>query len=281
MAVKLYKPTTAGRRFAGILRHDRPVVRRSRKSRNLLVARLSSGGRNNQGKITVRHRGGGVKRLIRVIDFKQNKFDISARVEAIEYDPGRTALLALIKYQDGDRRYILSPDGLKVGDVVTSSKQPLPINIGNRLPLWLIPAGLYIHNIELMPGRGGALVRSAGSWAQVMAVDGDLARIKMPSGEIRLLDKDCLASIGQMSNIDHFNIRLGLAGRRRLKGFKPTVRGKAMNPVDHPHGGGEGHNPIGMKHPKTPWGKPALGVPTRRHTKWTNRFIVSRRPKKD
>ncbi len=280
MGVKLYKPTTAGRRFASILTHDQKVSRRSRKSRNLVTTGTSSGGRNNQGKITVRHRGGGVKRMIRVVDFKQDNFDIKARVEAIEYDPGRTSLVALVKYDNGERRYILAPDGLKVGDIVVSSKKQAPITVGNRLPLELIPAGLYIHNIELIPGHGGSMVRSAGAWAQVMAVDGDMARLKMPSGEIRLLSKTCMASIGQMSNIDHFNVRLGLAGRRRRQGFKPSVRGKAMNPVDHPHGGGEGHNPIGLKHPKTPWGKPALGVPTRRPTKWTNRFIVSRRKSK-
>ncbi len=277
MAVKLYKPTSPGRRHAGVLKQEQKLTKRSKLTKHLLRFSPSSGGRNNQGIITVRHRGGGAKQLIRIIDFKQNKFDIPARVLALEYDPGRTANIALVQYSDGERRYILAPDGLKVGDQIVTSSKLIPLIIGNRLPLAYIPAGIFIHNIELIPGGGGILARSAGSWAQVMSVEGAYARVKVPSGEIRLITKECLASIGQLSNIDHFNIRLGLAGRRRRQGFRPTVRGKAMNPVDHPHGGGEGHNPIGLKHPKTPWGKPALGVPTRSKTKWTNRFIVSPR----
>ncbi|MFH1111539.1 MAG: 50S ribosomal protein L2 [Patescibacteria group bacterium] len=280
MAVRLYNPTSPGRRHAGVLKQEQKLVKRSKWVKNLLIAGPSSGGRNNQGKITVRHRGGGAKQLIRLVDFKQNKFDMKAWVMALEYDPGRTANIALIKYQDGERRYILAPDGMKVGDQVVSSQKLIPLTVGNRLPLAFIPAGIFVHNIELTPGSGGILVRSAGSWAQVRSVEGSYARVKVPSGEIRLIAKECLASVGQLSNIDHFNVRLGLAGRRRRQGFRPSVRGKAMNPVDHPHGGGEGHNPIGLKHPKTPWGKPALGVKTRSKTKWTNRFIVSRRPSK-
>ncbi len=277
MAVKLYQPTTPGRRHAGVLRDLVPVTRRSKLTKGLLAPKVATSGRNNQRKITVRHRGGGVKRLLRLVDFKQDKFDIPAKVLALEYDPNRTASLALVQYTDGERRYILAPSGLKPGEIIVSSKKEIPLRNGNRLPLAFIPPGLFIHNIELTPGSGGILARSAGTAAQIMSREGDWVRIKIPSGEIRLLAKDCLASLGQLSNIDHFNVRLGLAGRRRRQGFKPTVRGKAMNPVDHPHGGGEGHNPIGMKHPKTPWGKPALGVPTRQKTKWTNKFILVRR----
>ncbi|MFH1866487.1 MAG: 50S ribosomal protein L2 [Patescibacteria group bacterium] len=280
MSVKSYRPTTPGRRHAGVLKSDQPLTKRQVRIKRLLMSKAASGGRNNQGKVTVRRRGGGVKRLIRVVDFKQDKFDMSAKVVALEYDPGRTASLALVQYADGERRYVLAPDGLKVGEAIVTSRKAVPLKTGNRLPLASIPAGLFIHNVELIPGGGGRVVRSAGSWAQVMSVEGDWARVKIPSGEVRLLSKDCQASIGQLSNVDHFNVRLGLAGRRRRKGQRPQVRGKAMNPVDHPHGGGEGHNPIGLKHPKTPWGKPALGVRTRKKTKWTNRFIISRRPSK-
>lgn len=277
MPVKLYKPHTPGRRHAGVL--VRPKTKRSAKIKvkYLLKAKHFSGGRNNQGKITSRFRGGAVKRLVRLIDFKQDKFDVPARVLAVEYDPSRTAGIALIQYADGEKRYILAPHDMKIDGKVLSSHKQIPLNIGNRLPLKFIPAGLYIHNVELVPNGGGVLARSAGSWMLVMSQEGGWAQVKVPSGEIRLLSKDCLASIGQISNIDHSNVRLGLAGRRRHKGFKPHVRGKAMNPVDHPHGGGEGHNPIGLKHPKTPWGKPALGVKTRSRTKWTNKFIISRR----
>ncbi|HCU47822.1 TPA: 50S ribosomal protein L2 [Patescibacteria group bacterium] len=277
MPVKLYQPTTPGRRHAGIL--VRPKIKRQDriKVKSLLQANPFSGGRNNQGKITTRNRGGGVKRLLRLVDFKQDKFDVPARVLTIEYDPSRTAAVALVQYADGEKRYVLAPDDLKLGGQVLSSHKQIPLQLGNRLPLKYIPAGLYIHNVELVPGGGGILARSAGSWMQVLSQDGDWIRVKVPSSEVRLLSKDCLASIGQLSNIDHSNVRLGLAGRRRRKGFKPHVRGKAMNPVDHPHGGGEGHNPIGLKHPKTPWGKPALGVKTRSQTKWTNKFIVARR----
>ncbi len=277
MAVKLYKPITPGRRHAGVLRDVVPAKRRSKLAKGLLAPKISTGGRNNQGKITVRHRGGGAKRLLRLVDFKQNKFDVIAKVVAIEYDPNRTANLALVQYVDGDRRYILAPAGLKIRDTIISSQKEIPLRSGNRLPLEFIPPGLFIHNVELTPGSGGVLVRSAGAGAQILSKEGEWVRVKIPSGEIRLLAKNCLASLGQLSNIDHFNVRLGLAGRRRRQGFKPTVRGKAMNPVDHPHGGGEGHNPIGLKHPKTPWGKPALGVPTRQKTKWTNKFILVRR----
>lgn len=277
MGVKLYRPTTPGRRHAGVLQ---AVLTKKRPERSLVWGKGVSGGRNNQGKITVRHRGGTAKRLLRVVDFKRDKYDIPARVTALEYDPNRTANLALLYYRDGEKRYILAPDGLKVGDVLLSSKGQIEIKPGNRLSLKNIPAGLQVHAVELMPNKGAMMVRSAGSWATLMSVEAGLARLKLPSGEIRNVPEDCAATIGQLGNIDHINVRLGKAGRMRHLGFRPTVRGKAMNPVDHPHGGGEGHNPIGLKHPKTPWGKPALGVPTRKSSKSSNRFIISRRPKR-
>lgn len=277
MPVTLYKPTTPGRRHAGVLVRE---LTKKRPEKSLVRGLSKTGGRNNQGKITVRHRGGGAKQLLREVDFKRDKYDVVARVAAIEYDPGRTANLALLHYQDGEKRYIIAPEGLKVGDQVVSSCGPVEIKIGNRLPLKFIPPGIQVHDVELNPRQGGVIVRSAGSWATLMSLEDGLARLKLPSGEIRNVPENCLATIGQVSNVDHINVRLGKAGRMRHLGIKPTVRGKAMNPVDHPHGGGEGHNPIGMKHPKTPWGKPALGVPTRKKNKPSDRFIVSRRPKR-
>jgi len=276
MPFTLYQPTTPGRRHAGVLQRD---ITKKEPEKRLVRGAKSSGGRNNMGKITVRHRGGGAKRLLRSVDFKRNKYDIVATVVALEYDPSRTANLALLHYSDGDKRYMVAPEGLKVGEIMSSQKQ-IEIKVGNRLPLKFVPPGLQVHDIELSPGQGGVMVRSAGAWAILMSFEGGLARLKLPSGEIRSVAEDCLATIGQVSNVDHINVRLGKAGRRRHLGFKPTVRGKAMNPVDHPHGGGEGHNPIGLKHPKTPWGKPALGVPTRSANKASNRFIISRRPKR-
>jgi len=198
----------------------------------------------------------------------------------LEYDPSRTANLALLHYDDGDKRYIVAPEGLKVNEKILSSQQLIEIKVGNRLPLKFVPPGIQVHDVELAPGKGGMMARSAGSWAVLTSVEGGWARLKLPSGEIRNVADACLATVGQVSNIDHINVRLGKAGRRRHLGFRPAVRGKAMNPVDHPHGGGEGHNPIGLKHPKTPWGKPALGVPTRPANKFSNRFIISRRPKR-
>lgn len=277
MAFKLYRPTTPGRRHAGVLVRE---LTKKEPEKRLTRGGLSQAGRNNQGKITVRHRGGGVKRLIRTVDFKRAKYDVPAEVVSLEYDPGRTASLALLVYRDGEKQYVVAPDGMAVGQVILSSRQAIEAKLGNRLPLKFVPAGLQVHNIELTPGGGGVMVRSAGGWAMVMGIEQGLARLKLPSGEIRNVPEDCSATIGQVSNIDHGNVRLGTAGRRRRQGFRPSVRGKAMNPVDHPHGGGEGHNPIGMKHPKTPWGKPALGVPTRRATKQSWRLIVQRRPKR-
>lgn len=277
MGIKRYQPTTPGRRHAGALVTE---ATKQRRIKRLTVGLRSQAGRNNQGKITVRHRGGGVKRLLRIVDFARTKYDVPARVVAIEYDPNRTANLAFLVYQDGDKRYMVAPDGLKVGQQVLSSQKSIEVQPGNRLPLKYVPTGLQVHNVELTPGQGGVIVRSAGSWATLMSVEGGMALLKLPSGELRKVSELCSATIGQVGNVDYSNLRLGKAGRVRHMGFRPSVRGKAMNPVDHPHGGGEGHNPIGMKHPKTPWGKPALGVPTRRATKASNRFIVSRRPKK-
>jgi large subunit ribosomal protein L2 len=277
MAVKLYQPTTPGRRHAGVLTRE---LTKKEPEKRLVRGSKKTGGRNNTGRITVRHRGGGAKRLLRMVDFKRDKFDIAARVAALEYDPSRTANLALLHYTDGDKRYIVAPEGLKVGEQVISSKKNVEIRLGNRLPLKFVPPGLQVHDVELTPGKGGVMVRSAGSACTIMSFDNGLARLKLPSGEVRSVDENCLVTIGQVSNVEHVNVRLGKAGRRRHLGFRPTVRGKAMNPVDHPHGGGEGHNPIGMKHPKTPWGKPALGVPTRRAHRASNRFIISRRKKR-
>lgn len=232
-------------------------------------------GRNHQGRITVRHRGGGHKRLYRIIDFKRDKIGIPGKVIAIEYDPNRSARIALIQYADGEKRYIIAPLGLKVGDTVMSGPDA-EIKVGNALPLANIPVGTFIHNIELYPGRGGQLVRAAGTAAQILAKEGDYAQVKLPSGEIRLINLKCMATIGQVGNVDHANIRLGKAGRKRWLGWRPTVRGSAMSPRDHPHGGGEGRAPIGLPHPKTPWGKCALGKKTRRN-KLTDKFIIKRR----
>ena len=277
MPVNFYQPTTPGRRHAGVLRR---VLTKKEPEKKLVRGTGQSGGRNAQGKITVRHRGGGAKRLLRQVDFKRDKYNIVARVAALEYDPSRTANLALLHYDDGDKRYIVAPEGLKVNEKILSSQQLIEIKVGNRLPLKFVPPGIQVHDVELAPGKGGMMARSAGSWAVLTSVEGGWARLKLPSGEIRNVADACLATVGQVSNIDHINVRLGKAGRRRHLGFRPAVRGKAMNPVDHPHGGGEGHNPIGLKHPKTPWGKPALGVPTRPANKFSNRFIISRRPKR-
>lgn len=228
----------------------------------------------------MRHRGGGEKKYYRLVDFKRDKFDIPAKVEAIEYDPNRSSRIALIVYRDGERRYIIAPQDLKVGDEIVSSKGRVEIKIGNRMSLENIPVGFMVYNIELVPGQGGKIVRSAGARATTMAIEGKYAQLKLPSGEVRLLPRKCMATIGEVSNPDHRHIKLGKAGRSRHLGIRPSVRGKAMNPVDHPHGGGEGHNPIGLKRPKTPWGKPALGVKTRKKKKWSNKFIIKRRTKR-
>jgi large subunit ribosomal protein L2 len=253
-------------------------VTKTKPERRLTVPRPKRGGRNVQGRITVRHRGGGHKRRIRMVDFKRDKRGIPAKVAAIEYDPNRSARLALLHYADGEKRYIIAPVGLKVGDTLISGPQA-EIHPGNSLPIANIPMGTQIHNIELYEGRGGQLVRAAGGSAQLLAKEGDYAHIRLPSGEVRLIRQTCYATIGQVGNLDHGNIKLGKAGRKRHLGIRPTVRGSAMSPRDHPHGGGEGRQPIGLPGPKSPWGKPTLGYKTRRN-KATNKYIVRRRGKK-
>jgi len=275
MPIKSFRPTTFGRRGASADTFEDITKKEPEKS--LLVHKTRISGRNSQGKITVRHRGGGAKRMVRVVDFLRDKYDVPARVAAIEYDPGRGGRLALLNYRDGEKRYILAPADLKVGETVMSSKDKIENKIGNRMPLKHVPIGLMVHDLELYAGSGGKMVRGAGNGAQLMAIEGDMAQIKLPSGEYRLVSKECAATIGIVSNPDHWLVRLGKAGRMRHKGFRPRVRGKVMNPVDHPHGGGEGKNPIGHKHPKTPWGKPALGVKTRKRKKQSSKFIVKRR----
>ena len=272
MPIRTYKPTSPGRRGMSVSTFDE--ITRSRPERSLVQKKVSKAGRNNQGRITARHRGGGVKRQYRIIDFKRNKFGIPAKVFSIEYDPNRSARIALLHYVDGEKRYIVAPNGLKVGDMVMSGPEA-EIRVGNALPLRNIPTGTVIHNIELQRGRGAQMVRSAGGAAQLMAKEGDYAQIRLPSGEQRLVHIECLATIGQVGNLDHENIRIGKAGRSRWLGRRPHVRGSVMNPVDHPHGGGEGRAPIGGQ-PQTPWGKPALGHRTRRN-KRTDKFIVRRR----
>ena len=276
MAVKKYKPVTPGTR--GMTGYTFEEITKSKPERSLLVPLRKSGGRNSYGRVTVRHRGGGHRRFIRVVDFKRDKRDIPARVAAIEYDPNRTARLALLHYADGEKRYIVAPVDLRVGDSVMSGAGS-EIRSGNALPISNIPVGTLIHNIEVKAGRGGQMVRSAGGAAQLLAKEGDFAQIRMPSGEVRLIHQVCYATIGQIGNLDHGNVKLGKAGRKRHKGIRPTVRGSAMSPRDHPHGGGEGRQPIGLAGPKSPWGKPTLGHKTRRNKK-TDQLIVRRRSKK-
>ena len=276
MAVKKYKPTSPGMRDRTGSTFEE--ITKTKPERSLVIERRKRGGRNAQGRITVRHRGGGHRRKIRLVDFKRNKRDIPARVAAIEYDPNRTARLALLSYIDGEKRYILAPVGLQVGDTVMSGSKA-EIRPGNSLPISNIPTGTMIHNVELKEGRGGQLVRSAGGAAQLLAKEGDYAHVRLSSGEVRLIRQVCYATIGQVGNLDHGNIKLGKAGRKRHMGVRPTVRGSAMNPNDHPHGGGEGRSPIGMAGPKTPWGKPAQGRRTRKN-KATDKFIFRRRTKK-
>ncbi|HIQ01758.1 MAG TPA: 50S ribosomal protein L2 [Anaerolineales bacterium] len=273
MGVKVYKPTSPGRR--GMTGSTFEEITRTEPERSLVVPVRRKGGRNVQGRITVRHRGGGHKRLYRLIDFKRDKQGIPARVASIEYDPNRSARIALLVYADGEKRYIIAPLGLKVGDKVMSGPGA-EIRVGNALPLERMPLGTMIHNIELYPGRGGQLVRAAGTSAQLLAKEGDYATIRLPSGEVRLVRKECMATIGQVGNVDHGNIKLGKAGRKRWLGRRPHVRGSAMSPRDHPHGGGEGRTPIGLPGPKSPWGKPTLGKKTRRN-KATDKYIVRRR----
>lgn len=277
MAVKKYKPVTPGTR--GMTGYTFDEITKSKPERSLLVTKKNRGGRNAQGKVTVRHRGGGARRFVRLVDFKRDKLGIPAKVAAIEYDPNRTARLALLFYADGEKRYILSAVDLKVGDTVLSGPTA-EIRSGNALPISNIPVGTMIHNIEMKQGKGGQLVRSAGGSAQLLAKEGDFAQVRMPSGEVRLIHQVCYATIGQLGNLDHGNIKLGKAGRKRHLGIRPTVRGSAMSPRDHPHGGGEGRQSIGLPGPKSPWGKPTLGKRTRRNKK-TDQYIVRRRSKKN
>ncbi len=275
MAVKKYKPVTPGTR--GMTGYTFEEITKSTPERALLVTRPRHGGRNAHGRVTVRHRGGGARRFIRIVDFKRDKHGIPAKVAAVEYDPNRTARLALLFYVDGEKRYIIAPLELKVGDTIVSGPNA-EIRPGNALPISNIPVGTLIHNIEVKEGKGAQLVRSAGGAAQLLAKEGDFAQVRMPSGEVRLIHQVCYATIGQVGNLDHGNIKLGKAGRKRHMGIRPTVRGSAMSPRDHPHGGGEGRQPIGLAGPKSPWGKPTLGKKTRRNKK-TDQYIVRRRSK--
>lgn len=276
MPVKIYKPTSPGRR--GMSGFDFDEITKTKPEKSLLAPLRKKAGRNVRGKITVRHRGGGHKRRYRVIDFKRDKIGIPARVASIEYDPNRTARIALLFYADGEKRYIIAPLGLRVDDVLASGPEA-EIRVGNALPIASIPAGTPIHNIELKLGKGGQLVRSAGCSAQLLAKEGKYAHVRLPSGEVRLVHQACMATIGQIGNTEHGNIKLGKAGRKRWMGWRPSVRGSAMDPKAHPHGGGEGRSPIGMPSPKSPWGKPTLGKKTRKR-KDTNKWIVRRRSKK-
>ena len=274
MAIKFYKPTTNARRNMSVT--DYSELSKVAPERSLLVSLKKNSGRNSYGRITVRHRGGGVRTKYRIIDFKRDKIGVSATVESVEYDPNRSAFIALLKYEDGEKRYILQPVGLKVGDTVVSGAGA-DIKPGNAMALKDIPVGTVVHNVELYPGRGGQLARAAGNSAQLMAKEGIYALLRLPSGELRNVSANCMATIGQVGNIDHENVKIGKAGRKRHMGWRPTVRGSVMNPNDHPHGGGEGKSPIGRPGPVTPWGKPALGYKTRRTKKPSDKLIVKRR----
>ena len=274
MAIKKFKPTTPSRRNMAVT--DYSVLSKVKPERSLLEPMETTAGRNNTGRITVRHHGGGNRTKYRVIDFKRSKVDVAATVLSLEYDPNRTAFIALIQYEDGVKSYILAPNGLSVGDVVMSG-EGADIKPGNALPISNIPVGTVIHNIELYPGKGGQLVRSAGNFAQLIAKEGKYGLVRLPSGELRNIPLNCYATIGQVSNLDHDNVKIGKAGKKRHMGWRPTVRGSVMNPVDHPHGGGEGKSPVGRPGPVTPWGKPALGYKTRSKHKASDKFIVRRR----
>ena len=277
MAIRVYKPTSPARRFMSVLTFEEITKKTPEKS--LTTDLRHRAGRNNQGKITVRHHGGGARRKYRIIDFKRQKDGIPATVKAIEYDPNRTCFIALLFYADGEKRYILAPLGLKVGDTVMSGPTA-DIQPGNCLPIANIPLGTLIHNVEIKPGKGGQMVRSAGVAAQVMAKEGAFAQVRLPSGEVRKVPMTARATVGQVGNTDHSNVRIGKAGRKRHMGIRPTVRGVVMNPVDHPHGGGEGRSPVGMPAPMSPWGKKTQGVKTRKHRKYSDKMIVSRPSKK-
>lgn len=274
MSIKVYKPTSNSRRNMSVT--DYSELSKVAPERSLLEPLKNKSGRNNYGRITVRHRGGANRRKYRVIDFKRSKFDVPAEVVSLEYDPNRSAHIALIKYEDGVKSYILAPAGLKVGDKVMAGPEA-DIKPGNALPLVNIPTGTVIHNVELYPGRGGQLARAAGNAAQLMAKEGEYALLRLPSGELRKVPANCMATVGQVGNLDHENVKIGNAGRKRHMGWRPTVRGSVMNPNDHPHGGGEGKSPVGRPGPVTPWGKPALGYKTRAHKNRSNKFIVKRR----
>ena len=278
MAIKTYKPYTPARRNMTVSAFE-GVDKKAKPERSLVETLKKHSGRNSYGHITVRHHGGGNKRKYRIIDFKRQKLDMPATVERLEYDPNRSAFIALIKYEDGELSYILAPNGLKAGDTVVSSAAA-DIKPGNCLPIANIPVGTVIHNVELQPGHGAQLVRSAGTAAQLMAKEGELAQVRLPSGEVRYVRTNCCACIGQVGNVDHENVHIGKAGRTRHMGIRPTVRGSVMNPNDHPHGGGEGRAPIGRPGPVTPWGKPAMGYKTRKTKNPTNKFIVKRRNSK-
>ncbi len=274
MSIKVYKPTSNSRRNMSVT--DYSELSKVAPERSLLEPLKNKSGRNNYGRITVRHRGGANRRKYRVIDFKRSKFDVPAEVVSLEYDPNRSAHIALIKYEDGVKSYILAPAGLKVGDKVMAGPEA-DIKPGNALPLVNIPTGTVVHNVELYPGRGGQLARAAGNAAQLMAKEGEYALLRLPSGELRKVPANCMATVGQVGNLDHENVKIGNAGRKRHMGWRPTVRGSVMNPNDHPHGGGEGKSPIGRPGPVTPWGKPALGYKTRNKKKASNKMIVRRR----
>ncbi|PIR73995.1 MAG: 50S ribosomal protein L2 [Candidatus Magasanikbacteria bacterium CG10_big_fil_rev_8_21_14_0_10_47_10] len=280
MAIKVYKPTTPGRRKSSV--QDFSDITKTKPEKSLTQRVKMRGGRNNMGRITVRHRGGGTKRLYRIVDFKRSNYDVEGTVVAIEYDPNRGPRVLLVEYVDGTKTYILGYAGANVGDTVVSSQNKIEAIPGARMPMEHIPVGMFLYNVELRVGSGGKLVRGAGMAAQLQAIEGDYAQIKLPSGEMRLIPKEALATVGRLGNADFRLVRLGKAGRMRYRGRRPTVKGKNMNPVDHPHGGGEGHSPIGLKRrgPQTPWGKKALGVKTRKRNKASNKFIVQRRKKK-
>ena len=279
MGIKRFNPRSSGSRFRTVSTFDELTDKRKRPEKSLLATKKKSGGRNFSGKITTRHIGGGNRQHYRIVDFKRDRLDVPATVAAIEYDPSRTANLALLNYADGSKAYILAPLGLAKGDKVISGPA-VEVKVGNAMPLSALPIGQMVHNIEMQPGKGGQIARSAGGYARLMGKDGGYAILKMPSGEMRKVPEQCYATIGQIGNIDHELVSLGKAGRSRHKGIKPTVRGVVMNPCDHPHGGGEGKSPVGMETPVTPWGKPALGYQTRRGKKNSTKFIVKRRPKK-